>query len=79
VAPPLVVLSGRIELDCGGQKLVATVRGGEATVTLSEDWEAQVYEFGSEQPVRKIRERMTLRLEIEASLDEMTVQIDPAP
>jgi len=67
------VLTGRIELDVGGRIVLATVRGGAATIELVEKIDDAVFAFGQPQPVRLINERMRLRLVVECDLGEMTV------
>lgn len=71
------VLRGRIELDEGGRKVVATVLGGEATIELIERFDAQITTSGVAEPIRYVGRIRTLRLEIEAPLDEMVITVDP--
>lgn len=66
------VLRGSIELDCGTHRLTATVLSGTAEVALVEKFDEAITAFGSEQPVRIIGARQTLRLTIEADLDGLT-------
>jgi len=72
------VLTGRIELDVGGRLVLATVRGGDATIELIEQVDDAVFAFGQPEPVRLINERVRLRLVIECDLGEMTVDYNNA-
>jgi len=71
------VLSGSVVLDCGGQRLTATVLHGEAELALVEDVD-QVAAFREAQH-RLWQPKQRLRLLVEADLDGMRIELDPAP
>lgn len=74
----LPVVAGTVVLDCGGQRLTATVLHGEAELSLIEDGDQLAGLFAESARVRwSPRER--LRLMVEADLDGMTIKLDPVP
>lgn len=74
----LRMLRGRIELEQEGQKVVATVLGGEATLELVEQFDDAITAFGQDQPVRFVGRRNKLRLLVECDLDQMVITTEPA-
>lgn len=72
------VLRGRIELDAGGHRIVATVLGGEASLEIAEEYD-EITAFGTDTPIRYINPRHRLQVRIDCGLDEMTITVDPEP
>lgn len=77
-AQEIPVLRGRIELEQDGRKVTATVLGGHASIELVDQFDDEVTAFGLAQPVRFVRRRQMLRLEVECDLDEMVITTEAA-
>jgi hypothetical protein len=75
----LPVLYGRIRLDCGTHRIVADIRGGTAEITLVERFDQLVHTPDLAEPVRRVGQKHTLRLTVEADLNEMTIDVGPKP
>lgn len=74
-----LLASGRVQLEHSGGRLDITVLRGEAEVALSEKFDDVVTTFGSDRPIRYVNPRKTVRLVIEATLDQMVIHTDPEP
>lgn len=73
----LLVMSAKIELDCGSLSLIAETRGGQATIRMVEEFDDILTAWGLNDPVRLINPTRRLVLEIDSPIQDLMWRTKP--